>query len=266
MSDRYYPTPIGEVPSVTTILAILSHSFLIPWILNQIRACLDTMMYPIYHSLSKGIQGEDNGGIVKMLDYVFKAHSRATQAAASVGTAFHHVVECLHTCEIPRRDLKRYIRAIEEHTNISQRVCDMAYGWANLLIKKKVVILSSEVFVYSATHRYGGTLDGTWVIDGHEYVIDYKTSNGINVEYLYQAEAYRRAHNELFKTNIQRRAIVWVRKTGEVMLLRIDPARNEHDWQCFLSALRLFNSDKDNQKPTGRLYFDKRRLSDRVLH
>lgn len=54
----------------------------------------------------------------------------------------------------------------------------------------KIEFVHTEVSLASATHRFGGTLDAIGMLNGKRILIDFKTSNALYADYLYQIAAY----------------------------------------------------------------------------
>jgi hypothetical protein len=77
--DHVYTTPIGKLPSVTTILNVLNKPALVPW---AVRVTCDY----IENNLDKGSPTE----VLKMAR---KEATRVSQEAMDIGSAVHALVE-----------------------------------------------------------------------------------------------------------------------------------------------------------------------------
>ena len=74
----------------------------------------------------------------------------------------------------------------------------------------------TECEVVSVAHGYAGRFDAIATINGHRYLVDFKTSKGIWDEYKYQLCAYMQAYNETEADKIENIAILHLDKeTGE---------------------------------------------------
>jgi hypothetical protein len=74
---------------------------------------------------------------------------------------------------------------------------EMLDGYSAWIKKYQPTNLESEVFVYSETHKYAGTLDIRCRLNGELWIIDTKTSRRIEPEYGLQLAAYEQASYEL---------------------------------------------------------------------
>lgn len=167
-----------EYPSVTTITGILDKPALLGWAANCavdfIKEHLDDLKDPIdVH------KGED------ILEQARKAYTVKRDTAADAGTQCHHAIQMY----------------IEGHDPYPSLQCDEARnGYEAFLAWEKmnnVEWLESEVTVYSVNHGYAGRFDAIAMVNGHRYLIDFKTSKGVWDEHRYQVCAYRQAYNEM---------------------------------------------------------------------
>jgi hypothetical protein len=82
-----------------------------------------------------------------------------------------------------------------------------------------VVWHETEVRVVSELYGYAGRFDAIATVNGHKYLIDFKTSSGIYDEMKWQLCAYRQAYNEMLEEGqerIENMAILHLdKKTGE---------------------------------------------------
>lgn len=213
-----------KVPSVTKITGIVDKSApLMAW---AIKNTLDVI---------KGAIGPGAEYNESYLEAVFKAakdQSRGIKEdAASNGKQVHEWIE-------------HYIRGEQpvlppDGTQVRGGV-DAFLQWMG---EHKVQFLEVERPIYSRRHRYSGRMDGLAYVDGALAVVDWKTSNGVYVEYILQIAAYAVAYLE--ETG---------RKVDKAILIRLDkitgiPEPHEFDGQTlkrgkagFLAALQLWRS------------------------
>ena len=169
-----------EYPSVTTITGILDKPALLGWAANCavdfIKERLEELKDPIdVH------KGED------ILEQARKAYTIKRDSAADAGTQCHHAIQMY----------------IEGHDPYPSLQCDEALnGYKAFLAWEElnhVEWLESEVTVYSVNHGYAGRFDAIANVNGHRFLIDFKTSKGVWDEHRYQVCAYRQAYNEMLR-------------------------------------------------------------------
>ena len=190
---RTYKTPIGSLPSVTTILGILNKPALIPWAVKLSVEYLEKVM-----RAGKTYTPEK---FLEMLDAAKSRHRKIKQAAAITGTQVHdmlekHILARLAGVKPPK----------ETH------ICYKAFViWEE---KEKWEWIASEETVWSKK-GYAGTLDAIAKKDGETWLIDFKTSNRIYEEYIMQLAAYKHAYEERTGTKVDKAGIFQTnRETG----------------------------------------------------
>jgi hypothetical protein len=130
--------------------------------------------------------------------------------------------------------------------------CKAALEWAE---RHNVRWIAAEQKIYSRQHRYPGTLDGKALTDScndksccpfefkdHLSLIDYKTSNGLYVDFILQVAAYRYADWEENQTDYDDAWIIRLDKAdGSFAAWYLDLDCLELGWKAFRSALMLTN-------------------------
>lgn len=115
----------------------------------------------------------------------------------------------------------------------------------------------TERKVYSRRHRYAGTMDGLALIDSCSdpnccrqpfkdrlSIVDWKTSNYLYIEYLFQTAAYQQAYEEETGESIEDRWVIRLGKDdGEFDPWHV-PGRSmfTEDWAGYLACLTLYQS------------------------
>jgi hypothetical protein len=94
-------------------------------------------------------------------------------------------------------------------------------------------VLASEQQVYSATHRYAGTLDRVLLLDGARVLVDLKTCITTPSSAGPQTAAYLHA---LADRAVTRRAALRLRPDGTY---RLDPLTDPNDFSTFLGCLAV---------------------------
>lgn len=213
-----------KVPSVTKITGIVDKSGpLVNWAINN---TLDVI---------KGAIGPGAEYSEAYLEAVYKAakgQSRGIKEdAASNGKQVHQWIE-------------RYIRGEQP---VLPADCTPVRGGVDAFLQwmgeHKVQFLEVERPIYSRRHRYSGRMDGLAYVDDALAVVDWKTSNGVYVEYILQVAAYAVAYFE--ETG---------REVAKAILIRLDketgiPEPHEFDRQTlkrgkagFIAALQLWRA------------------------
>lgn len=169
---RVYHTPEGDFPSITTILGKTANNI---WLQQW-----------------KERVGEEEA-------------RKVSKYATDRGELVHEYAE-------------RHIKGEDIYTDLNKdySYIDLKNMTINLIntIKENVTkVYAQEIAVYSPTLKYAGRLDcyGDW--KGIPALIDFKTSKKNKYirdikDYYIQTSAYAYAHNELFKTNIQKLVIL----------------------------------------------------------
>jgi hypothetical protein len=213
MSAKIYKDADGKrLPSVTTIIGRFKDSGAL-----------------LYWANSAGLDG-------KTLD-------QARIPAATAGTMAHSLVEAhLNKRALPTLDGDPDIIAK------ARRAFDSYLTWSEMT---KVEVRHTEVSLASAKHRFGGTLDAIGLVAGGNglSLIDWKTSNSIYPDYLYQLAAYKL----LWEENYPDHPI-----TGGAHLCRFakeegDYAHHhfpslDHETETFLVMRKLYDMTKQTEK------------------
>ena len=168
-----------EYPSVTTVTGILDKPALVQWAANcavdYVAGNLDRLKSDNVH------EGE------AVLSEARSAHRTVKDEAAGNGTKVHKAIELY----IHGQDYSEILDNEESQTGFKAFL-----SWEE---KNHVIWLETECAVYSINHGYAGRFDAIAMVNGHRYLIDFKTSKGIYDEMKYQLCAYRQAYNEMLE-------------------------------------------------------------------
>jgi len=192
---------------VTTITGILDKPALLQWASNcavdYIKENLEAIKDPIdVH------RGED------VLEQARKAFTVKRDTAADAGTQCHHAIQM-------------YIAGQDPYPSLTSEAARNGFeaflSWES---KNNVEWIQSEVEVFSILHHYAGRFDAIARINGHLYLIDFKTSKGVWDEQKYQVCAYRQAYNEMLEEGqerVENLAILHLNKeTGEPTFVPVE--------------------------------------------
>jgi hypothetical protein len=195
-SSRRYTTPDGNFDSVTSILSALSKPALINWAANTERAACLEAAAALWESGEAHAQPTRTAYLATLMERLGKqkAHQRELAKAAEIGSEIHARVEWAL-----RKETGRPVGP-EPHVSDPALWAFMAYeDWKKQAQLKPHAI---EQVVWSATHRYAGTLDchADVFLPGQgavQVVLDWKSSKGVYDEHRLQNVAYIRALMEL---------------------------------------------------------------------
>lgn len=111
-----------------------------------------------------------------------KTLDEARTPAATAGTMAHDLVEAF----INGQDLPDLVGDETVVAN-AHSAFDVYKRWQGMT---KLEIRHTEVSLVSETHRFGGRLDAIGQVDNQLVLVDWKTSNSVYADYLYQLAAY----------------------------------------------------------------------------
>jgi hypothetical protein len=210
-----------KVPSVTSILSVISKPALVSWAANQATDYVISQIKP-------GV-AYDEVQLNTIFQAARKAHTQREQETADIGSMIHEWIRKfikgenpdLPVNELMRQSINNFLKWKEEHN---------------------VKFILSEQPVYSKEYGYCGTLDFVASIDKSLFLGDIKTSNAIYKEYLLQLAAYGIARSEEFPNeDYKAQGIIRISRDGSFEFTTSkDPnacfdaflaAKNLYDWQ-----------------------------------
>lgn len=113
-------------------------------------------------------------------------------------------------------------------------------GFRKWFDEVKPVVVSTEFQTYHKYLIYGGTVDLLAYINGHLYVIDYKTTYSVEKMLTrVQLEAYKQALIT-HAIPVERKAVLHLRPNGTAKLLEYEPDDTEA-WEAFGSLVNVNN-------------------------
>jgi hypothetical protein len=192
-----------KLPSVTTILGRFKDSGgLIRWAYKQGRdhGFLDGVrwVYDSFVHALKGAFGSLADAVRPLFASIFPTKPKAAprdlydndDKATAIGTWVHERCEA-HVKGWDNPDVPVFSE-MEEMQAACVKKGDSAFGaFLKWLEFSRIVILETELGLVSELNQYGGTLDFIGQEpDGNIVMGDFKTSNGVYGEYLYQLAAY----------------------------------------------------------------------------
>jgi len=175
--ERFYNTPFGYLPSVTTVLSILNKPALMHWAVKITVQYIGTHLEELKNSLT-----EEEA--IRILEEAKKETERQQERALNIGSLVHQWIERWTEGEIEEisLEIKQPVGAFLEWTK-----------------SNNFIVLEKEQTVYSKK-GFAGTLDLVAKLNKKLYIIDIKTSSGFYPEYVLQIGAYKMAYEEMKKT------------------------------------------------------------------
>ena len=248
----YYTDSDGNlecVDGVTTVVKIIDKSnILINWAVKLTAdRILSSVVFPI----------TDPKEFTKAVTDAKKAHRERLEDAGNVGTQAHNWIEGFikKQLEHPSKDLLSHVDSIFEDERVNN-CCAAAISW---MINHNVRWRCTERKIYSRSLKYAGTLDGIAVVDScsdpeccpvpfkdHLSLIDWKSSNQLYTEYLYQTAAYQYAYEEETGEEIKDRWLIRLGKEdGKFEAWHVQPEWYALDIETFRLCLDLTRSVKN---------------------
>jgi hypothetical protein len=252
----YFLVNNGELEilaGVTNTCGIIDKSeALVPWGCKMMRqkllATAPAMTLPTGERIVRQMAWEE---FEKLTEEAKSAHKERLEDAGQVGHAAHDWVEryikAILAEDEPRRlDLLVNFPADERAKN----ACVAALDWMN---QHNVRWRFTERKIYSRTYKYAGTLDGLALVDScsnhnccpHQFqdrlsLIDWKTSNQLNLGYLLQTACYEFAYEEETGEDVADRWVIRLGKEdGEFETWHTEPDLFNLHFQGFLTCLKL---------------------------
>lgn len=186
--DRYYTVSgdprISEdqrLPSVTTVLSIISKPALIPWATNTALASVREVL--VAQLAKEPVWAVNEETIDTWIAEARKRPDTVRDEAADLGTRAHIYIDRL----LRGGELLELTPDIEPSINAF-------WAWYEATGLDAEI---TEYPLYSLTYLYAGTLDARATRDGRKVILDWKTSSGIYDEMALQAAAYWNADGEM---------------------------------------------------------------------
>jgi hypothetical protein len=254
------PNNILEKQSgVTGVCHIIDRSvYLMPW------AC--KMMYlkllRTVPSFDENAERRVSSILWKEFDNILQAaksaHEDVLEDAGDVGHAAHLWIEnTIHNAIAFNGGVVERMNDVAPTDERSLNCGNAAFDWMQ---KHNVRWLNTERVVYSRKHRYCGTCDGKALVDNCDNpaccprlfidqlsIIDWKSSNYLNISYLYQTAAYQNAWQEETGEEFDARWILRLGKEDGKFEAWYE-TNFEQDFQGYLACLALSRIHKAVEK------------------
>lgn len=188
---------LKKIPSVTTIChkTVNKTEILIPWGCKM----MGEKLLSLFPSNSNFITQSELQNLIRQSK---DAHREKLDEAGLVGNMAHNWIENHIKLQL-QGDTVGMAMPVDERANSA---CVAALNWMKL---HNVRWICTETKIYSDIHKYAGTMDGLAITDScndriccpiefkdRKSIIDWKTSNNLYLDYLFQEAAYRGAYLE----------------------------------------------------------------------
>lgn len=239
---------------VTGVCGIIDKSlYLMPW------AC--KMMYlKMLRTMPRTPADDQHGELVapiswdsfdELLQEAKKAHKERLEDAGDVGTAAHTWIEATIRNAITFNG--GVVEKMNEMAPTDERAINCGLAAFDWMQKHNVRWICTERVVYSRKHRCAGTMDGLAILDSCDdpkccaglfldelSVIDWKSSNQLSVQYLYQTAIYLSAFVEETGDDVKSRWILRLDKeSGKFEPWYLGPETLDQDLAGYLACLNL---------------------------
>ena len=205
---------------VTGVCHIIDKSlYLVPWACKMMYLKMLKLM-PRVDDDTKSISWTEFDAL---LQEAKKAHKDKLEDAGDVGSAAHQWIEDTIRNAISFND--GIVEKLNEMAPTDERAINCGMAALDWMVKHNVRWKSTERKIFSRQYGYAGTADGLGLVDSctnrlccpqwftDQYsLIDWKSSNSLRIEYLYQTAAYQNAITEETGKNISAR---WILRLGK---------------------------------------------------
>lgn len=116
------------------------------------------------------------------------------EKAADIGTAAHAMVEVI--INDPKADVEKIAADMLPDGDMRTKALSSFHAYQAWARNFKVKVVEQEIQLVSEKYKFGGTPDAIGLINNQLVLIDYKTSNSVYADYLFQLAAYAILWNE----------------------------------------------------------------------
>lgn len=257
---RYYR--IGElgnllpIDGVTTVCGIVDKSFmLVPW---ASKVCAQKMLRLMPTEMVDGVIRVKPLTFEDFTTLVLQAKSAHKDKLDEAGDIGHMAHKCLEDSInfAMQNDPDKIVRQLINIPSdlLAANAAGSGFNWMK---RHNVRWRETESKIYSLEHNYAGTMDGLAVCDSCDdraccpevfkdrlSLIDWKSSNHLKIEYLFQTAAYKHAKMEEFPD--LKILDTWIlrlgkseEEAGKFEPWHMTPDEFEEDFQGYLACLRL---------------------------
>jgi hypothetical protein len=230
-SKRWYDTPVGKLPSATTVLKCLAKPALIGWAAKTTAEHMRGVLADIGSGkiATKSLTEREIDRLVKEAK---AAHRKTSTEAMDLGSAMHAWIEIFYNMKLAKN-----FEPVPALAPEIQKAIDAFLVWTNANDVRPICV---EERIWSSA-RFAGTLDLYAEVKGVPTLIDFKSSTGHWEENVMQLGAYDLAFRERTGNKVDGYMVVRLDKLTGVP----DPkaySREDVELGCkrFLAVLEYF--------------------------
>ena len=232
---RMYQVGDDQFPSMTNVLGVLAKPALVGWAANLERQHVVDHAAALYR---------DQYGLPQLGDRAFRdslrgrlgspAHRQTVQGAQTIGSEAHALIEW--------QMRRRLGQPVDDEPVVSEGAALAVMAFEDWARSVTLTPIASETMIYSAEHRFGGTLDLVAEVDGVVVLIDFKTSKRLYIEHHLQNVGYQIAWREMGYRPCGGGLIVRLPKTlDDKVECEVVPVRPVEDtWPAVEAAIQLW--------------------------
>jgi hypothetical protein len=239
---------------VSTVSHIIDRSFaLIPWAakktVEKMLRIIPTFTRPISGDIM--VPEMSLAAFTALCMSAKTAHSDELDAAGEIGSMAHDWIEKYILAVLA--DDQAAIQGLMTQMCKDPRATNCCIAALDWMKAHNVRWKETERKVFSKIHMCSGTMDGLCVVDScddptccpREFkdrltIADWKTSNYLYIEFLFQTAAYEAFYEEEFRIDIQDRWVLRLGKEdGEFEPWHVEETDFEEDFEGFLACLEL---------------------------
>jgi hypothetical protein len=223
-----------KLPSVTTILNVISKPALIPW---AKRISLEKAKAELYGYLGSEAMLMTTADVDTLIEAASKRPDQVRDEAGDFGTRAHQLIQ-----DWLERDRDVPFAPPDSDLDIAP-VLDAFLDWYK---GSGLLIQVAESRVYSLAHRYAGTMDAMAYRGGKRVILDWKTSSGLYPEMALQVAAYAKAYEEMSGLAVDEAWVIrFAKKPDAKPLFEVREVDIEAGYRGFLAAQTLWQTLRD---------------------
>lgn len=232
--SRFYDIDgVGRLPSVTTILSVISKPGLMNWqskhgalkAINVMQKVLEKSSF--IHDAIKAELGEN----------FFKDGNSLAAEAADYGSQAHRIIE--HVLKEDEASVKALMSEAPEPVH---KAVQVFLKWRD---REKFELVKAESVVHSKKFGYAGTVDAIGRTVEGVTLLDWKTSKRIYPEYSLQTVAYKYAAEEMTGERINSVMICRFGKDGSFESYTVPVLTHPDLFDRFMDAKRLWEWQRE---------------------
>jgi len=224
--DKHWYSVDGDyVPSVTTILNVISKPALMPWAVKMGADWFESNCESFSNAelsikdMVKGIKG---------------AYRKKSQDALNIGEAVHAWCEQAIKFKLGEGTMP----SLPDNPIVRESIENFR-DWTK---ENDVKWLSSEEKVYNRKYKYAGTVDAVAEVNGTFGVIDFKTSKRLYDEYDLQVSAYGETVEDIYGRDCESSWLLrFDKENGSFEARELKGEDHAENFMAFYGALSLYN-------------------------